>query len=50
LPAVPPSGRAARRDELKEVEAFIHSSGGKPMSQATKKRLVQAGCGGFPKD
>jgi hypothetical protein len=50
VPAVPLRGRAARRDELKEIEMFIGSAGGKPMSRATKRRLVQAGCAGFPKD
>ncbi len=50
VPTVPLRDRIPRRDELKEVEAFIRSSGGKPMSQSTKKRLARAGCGGFPKD
>jgi hypothetical protein len=50
VPAVPLPDRNARRDELKEMEAFIRSSGGKPMTLATKKRLVRAGCIGFPGD
>ncbi len=50
VPAVPFSGRTARRDGLKEMEAFIRSVGGKPMTLATKKRLVRAGCIGFPGD
>jgi hypothetical protein len=49
VPAVP-LRRTARRDELNEMEAFIHASGGKPMSRDTNRRLVQAGCAGFPKD
>jgi hypothetical protein len=32
------------------MEAFIRSSGGKPMGRGTKKRLAQAGCTGFPED
>jgi hypothetical protein len=50
VPAVPLPDRNARRDELKELEAFIRSSGGKPMTLATKKRLAQAGGTGFPAD
>jgi len=50
MPAVPLPDRNARRDELNEMEAFIRSSGGKPMTLATKKRLVRAGCIGFPGD
>ena len=50
VPAVPISGRNPRRDELQQVEAFIRLSGGKPMTSATKKRLANAGCAGFPAD
>jgi hypothetical protein len=50
VPAVHRPGRFARRDEFKEVETIIRASGGKPMTQATKKRLAQAGCAGFPDD
>ena len=48
LPRLPAPGKSTRSNELKEVEAFIRSLGGKPMSTATKRRLAKAGCLGMP--
>ncbi len=48
VPRIPRRKRTTRRNELSQVEAFIRSSGGKPMSRATKERLERAGCNAFP--
>ena len=50
LPAIPAPRKNGRRSELKEVEAFILSVDGRPMSRSTKQRLVKAGCSGPPPD
>ena len=50
LPELPLASRPARSSELKEIESFIRAAGGKPMSQATKRRLARAGCLGMPQD
>ena len=44
LPAIPAPPKSGRRGEIKEVEAFIRSVGGRPMSRSTKQRLAKAGC------
>lgn len=48
LPPLPSGGKPMGADELKAIEAFIRSQGGKPMTKATKKRLAKAGCLGWP--
>jgi len=49
LPAVP-SQRLRGGNEMKEAEAFIRSAGGKPLTQARKRRIEKADCIGFPQD
>jgi hypothetical protein len=46
LPAIPAPHKTGRRSEVEEVETFIRSVGGRPMSRSTKQRLVKAGCSG----
>ena len=50
LPAIPAPRKNGRCSEIKEVEAFILSVGGKPMNRSTKQRLERAGCSGLPPD
>ena len=47
LPAIPKPGRP---DEPKEIEAYIRSLGGKPLSEATRQKLIEAGCYDWPQD
>ena len=50
LPAIPAPRKTGRRSEVQEVEAFIRSVGGRPMSRSTKQRLAKSGCSGLPPD
>ena len=52
LPAIPaaPGCLGHNEIEIQQVEMFIRSVGGKPMTQLTKYRLARAGCKGFPED
>jgi hypothetical protein len=50
LPAIPAPRKTGRRSEVEEIETFIHSVGGRPMSRSTKQRLSKAGCSGPPED
>jgi hypothetical protein len=50
LPTLSVPRRPDHQDDLKEIEAFIRSAGGKPMTRPTKQRLAKAGCLGFPTD
>ena len=46
LPAIPAPRKTGRSSEVEEVETFIRSVGGRPMSRSTKQRLAKAGCAG----
>lgn len=48
VPRLPSAPRRGRSNEAKQVEDYIRSLGGKPMTQATKRRLAKAGCLAFP--
>jgi len=50
LPSLPAAPRPKGSDEVKDIEAYIRSLGGKPLSKATKQKLIQAGCYGWPED
>jgi len=50
LPAIPAAPGRLGHSETQQVEMFIRSVGGKPMTQLTKYRLARAGCKGFPED
>jgi hypothetical protein len=50
LPAIPAAPGRLGHNEIQQVEMFIRSVGGKPMTQLTKHRLAKAGCRGFPED
>jgi hypothetical protein len=46
LPAIPAPRKTGRSSEVEEVETFIRSVGGRPMSRSTKQRLAKTGCAG----
>lgn len=50
LPDIPAFGQSGSANELKQVEGFIRSVGGRRMTRQTKQRLAKAGCRGFPED
>ena len=50
LPTLPPAPKFKPPDEVKEIEDYIRSLGGKPLTKATKQKLIAAGCYGWPED
>jgi hypothetical protein len=50
VPTLPTPPNRPGRSEIQQVEAFIRSVGGRPMTQVTKHGLAKAGCRGFPED
>ena len=50
FPALPTPPKCLGHSEIQQVEAFIRSVGGRPMTQLSKHRLAKAGCRGFPEE
>ena len=50
LPTLPVARNATSSDELKKIEDYIRSMGGKPLTKATRQKLIAAGCYGWPED
>lgn len=50
LPGLPAAPKPKPSNQVKEVEAYIRSLGGKPLTKATKQKLIEAGCYGWPDD
>ncbi|MEK9138243.1 MAG: hypothetical protein AAB393_14045 [Bacteroidota bacterium] len=44
LPPLPAAPKPKPSDELKEIEDYIRSLGGKPLTKATRQKLIAAGC------
>jgi hypothetical protein len=50
LPKLPPDLKPQQGNEVREVRALITALGGKPLSQATRSKLIEAGCYAWPEE
>ena len=50
LPRLPEFSPPKHTNEVQEIEGYIRSLGGKPLSKGAKQRLIAAGCYGWPAD